>query len=104
MSDTTNPNEAPDVASLQAQVAALEADKMRADVAARTGIPVALLTGAGSTQEEVAAYADAVLAFTRPVVNSGLYVPNEGKNPGRPQRSEGQRFVQQLFNPDNPNY
>lgn len=92
MSDSTaTPDDIPDLAALQAQVAELK------------GVPVALLQGAGETPEEIGAYADAVLTFTRPAANSGLYVPTEGKNPGPPKPSSEHQFVQQLFNPDYPN-
>lgn len=48
-------------AAAEAKVAEIEARAMRAEVAAAKGVPAALLTG--STQEELEAAADALIAF-----------------------------------------
>ena len=49
------------IAEMQRENAELRAGKMRAEIAANKGVPAALL--AGSTQEEIEASADALIAF-----------------------------------------
>lgn len=55
-------------AAAEAKAAEIEARAMRAEVAAAKGIPAALLSG--STQEELEASADALLAFRGPATRS----------------------------------
>lgn len=63
-----------------AELAAERAARVRAEVAASKGVPVELLSG--STQEELEAAADALIAFKgEQPPTGGLRVPNEGKRP-----------------------
>lgn len=63
----------------------LELKATRAEVAATKGVPANLLTG--STQEELEASAEALLAF-RGEQRQKLIVPNEGKTPDGSQSIE----------------
>lgn len=67
------------LAEIERENAELKSAKTRAEVAAAKGVPVALLSG--STQEELEASADALIAF-RGEQPQRLVVPNEGKTPG----------------------
>jgi hypothetical protein len=61
------------------RAAELEAKSIRSDVAAAKGVPASLLTG--STQEELEASADALIAFRGEQAGKKLVIPNEGKTP-----------------------
>lgn len=63
----------------KAELAAERAARLRAEVAATKGIPANLLSG--STQEELEASADALIAFKGEQQVQKLHVPNEGKSP-----------------------
>lgn len=63
----------------QRELAELTVAKTRAEVAAAKGVPVELLTG--STQEELEAAADALIAFKGDPQPQKLIVPNEGNSP-----------------------
>lgn len=80
------------LAEIVRENAELKTAKLRADVAEAKSdpakgivIPAALLTG--STQEELEASADALIAF-KGTQSSRLFVPNEGKTPQGPQGNE----------------
>jgi len=60
------------------RVAEFESKAVRAEVAAAKGVPVALLSG--STQEELEASADALIAFKGEQAK-GLVLPDQGKTP-----------------------
>lgn len=64
---------------LRRENAELKSAKTRAEVAAAKGVPANLLSG--STQEELEASADALIAFKGEVQPQKLIVPNEGKTP-----------------------
>ena len=66
------------LAAAEKRAAELETKALRAEVANAKGVPAALLTG--STQEELEAAADALIAF-RGETATGPYVPAEGKSP-----------------------
>lgn len=70
-----------ELAEARAQLAELTAAKTRAEVAASKGVPADLLSG--STQEELEAAADALIAWRG--TGKGPVVPNEGKTPSRQQ-------------------
>lgn len=62
------------------RAAELELKATRAEVAAETGVPVSLLTG--STREEIAASAEALIQFRgESAAPSRLHVPGEGREP-----------------------
>ena len=69
------------------RAAELELRAARAEVAATKGVPANLLTG--STQEELEASADALLAFRGEQEPQKLIVPNEGKSSDLPLNSDG---------------
>lgn len=71
----------------KADLAAERAARLRAEVAATKGIPANLLSG--STQEELEASADALIAFKGAQEPQKLYVPNEGKSPDLPLNGDG---------------
>lgn len=71
----------------KADLAAERAARLRAEVAATKGIPAALLSG--STQEELEASADALIAFKGEQEPQKLYVPNEGKSSDLPLNGDG---------------
>lgn len=76
-SETQKQQEA--LAEAQAKLAELTVAKTRAEVAAAKGVPAALLTG--STQEELEASADALIAFKGEPDPQRLVIPGEGKAP-----------------------
>lgn len=76
------------------RAAELEAKSIRSDVATAKGVPASLLTG--STQEELEASADALIAFRGEQGGKKLLIPNEGKTP-TVQTNTGSEFVGQLF-------
>lgn len=67
------------LAEIERENAELKSAKTRAEVAAAKGVPAALLTG--STQEELEAAADALIAFRGDAPAPRLHIPNEGKSP-----------------------
>lgn len=67
------------LAEFERENAELKSAKTRAEVAAAKGVPAALLSG--STQAELEASADALIAFRGEVQPQRLHVPNEGKTP-----------------------
>ena len=69
----------------QRELAELTVAKTRAEVAADKGVPAELLTG--STQEELEASADALIAFKGEQQTQKLIIPNEGNAPS--SRSTG---------------
>lgn len=69
----------------QKELAELTVAKTRAEVAAAKGVPAALLNG--STQEELEASADALIAFKGEQPKQKLIIPNEGNAPS--SRSTG---------------
>lgn len=89
--DKTDQQRADDeLAATRAQIAELTAAKTRAEVAASKGVPAALLTG--STQEELEASADALIAFKGEKSQQRLIVPGEGKTPN-PKETNAERFA-----------
>jgi hypothetical protein len=64
----------------QRELAELTVAKTRAEVAAAKGVPAVLLNG--STQEELEASADALIAFKGEQPKQKLIIPNEGGHPG----------------------
>lgn len=68
------------LAEFERENAELKSAKTRAEVAAAKGVPANLLSG--STQEELEASADALIAFKGEAQPQKLIVPNEGKTPG----------------------
>lgn len=72
----------------------LEARSVRAEVAAAKGVPANLLSG--STQAELEASADALIAFRGEQSSNPLHVPKEGTSP-KVQPSTESEFVGQLF-------
>lgn len=68
------------VAAAEKRAAELELRSIRAEVAAAKGVPANLLSG--STQEELEAAADALIAF-RGEAPKGPVVPGQGKTPDR---------------------
>lgn len=67
------------LAEFERENAELKVAKTRAEVAAAKGVPAALLTG--STQAELEAAADALIAFKGEPQTQRLHIPNEGKAP-----------------------
>jgi hypothetical protein len=72
----------------------LEAKAIRAEVAAAKGVPVNLLSG--STQQELEASADALIAFRGEQASTAPVVPTEG-NSSTPKPDSDREFVKQLF-------
>lgn len=75
------------IAQIERENAELKSAKTRAEVAAAKGVPAALLTG--STQEELEASADALIAFKGAQEPQKLIVPSEGKSPDLPLNGDG---------------
>lgn len=75
------------------RAAELESKATRAEVAAAKGVPAALLSG--STQEELEASADALIAFKGEQAK-GLVLPNQGKTPKEPSGTSADRFAAAL--------
>ena len=81
----------------KAELDALTTAKTRAEVAAEKAIPTALLAGpASSSQEDIAKFADALIAFRGEQGSKRLTVPTEGNSPSRQSSSESE-FVKNLF-------
>ena len=76
------------------RAAELETRSVRAEVAAAKGVPANLLSG--STQAELEASADALIAFRGEQSSNPLHVPKEGTSP-KAQPSTESEFVGQLF-------
>lgn len=85
---TAEQKQAEELAKAQATIAELTTARVRAEVAAAKGVPAALLTG--STQEELEAAADALIAFKGDQAK-GPIIPDQGKTPGslRPNPGPG---------------
>lgn len=64
---------------IQRENAELKSGKLRAEVAAAKGVPAALLSG--STQAELEAAAEALIAFKGEQQAQRLHIPGEGKSP-----------------------
>lgn len=77
------------LAQARAELAEVTIAKTRAEVAAAKGVPAGLLTG--STQEDLEASADALIAYKG--AQQSLYVPNEGKMPQRGQPTTADAFA-----------
>lgn len=75
------------LAEFERENAELKSAKTRAEVAAAKGVPAALLTG--STQEELEASADALIAFKGAQEPQKLIVPGEGRSPDLPLNGDG---------------
>lgn len=73
------------------RAAELELKATRAEVAAAKGVPVDLLSG--STQEELEASADALIAF-RGEQARGPVIPNQGETPGPKQGTTADVFAE----------
>lgn len=76
---TESEKQADALAEAKSQLAELTVAKTRAEVAAAKGVPADLLNG--STQEELEASADALIAFKGAQEPQKLIVPNEGGSP-----------------------
>lgn len=86
--------QAEETETLRRENAELKSGALRATVAATKGVPVNLLSG--STQQELEASADALIAFRGEQPSNPLVVPKEGNsplNPGDPNK----HFVGKLF-------
>lgn len=83
------------LAEIERENAELKSAKTRAEVAAAKGVPAGLLTG--STQEELEAAADALLAFKGDPQPQKLHIPNEGKSPVN-SSNPGTQFAEFLNN------
>lgn len=82
------------LAEFERENAELKSAKTRAEVAAAKGVPAALLSG--STQEELEASADALIAFKGEPQPQRLHVPNEGKTPTS-HADDPAEFAKELF-------
>lgn len=81
----------------RAALAELTTAKTRAEVAATKSVPTTLLAGpASDSAEDLAKFADALIAFRGESPASRLHVPNEGKSPKSEPSSESE-FVTELF-------
>lgn len=76
---TESERQAERLAEIERENAELKTAKTRAEVAAAKGVPAALLSG--STQEELEASADALIAFRGEPQQQKLHVPREGSAP-----------------------
>lgn len=86
--------QAEETETLRRENAELKSGKLRADVAAAKGVPAGLLSG--STQEELEASADALIAFRGEQTSTAPVVPTEGNSP-TVQASSDKEFVKALF-------
>jgi hypothetical protein len=75
------------LAEIERENAELKTAKTRAEVAAAKGVPANLLTG--STQAELEASADALIAFKGDTQPQRLVIPNEGNSPSVALNSDG---------------
>lgn len=76
---TESERQAERLAEIERENAELKTAKTRAEVAAAKGVPVGLLSG--TTQEELEASADALIAFKGEPQQQRLHVPQEGSAP-----------------------
>lgn len=74
------------------ELAELTVAKARAEVAAAKGVPAGLLIG--STQEELEASADALIAFKGEQQKPKLHLPTEGKQPRISAGSTADQFAE----------
>lgn len=79
------------LAEAQAQLAELTIAKTRAEVAAAKGVPAGLLSG--STQAELEAAADALIAF-KGTAPKGPVIPDQGRSPTGGAASPAQEFAE----------
>lgn len=86
--------QAEETETLRRENAELKSGALRAEVANAKGVPVALLSG--STQEQLEASADALIAFRGEKTANRLVVPNEGNSPSTQGSSESV-FAASLF-------
>lgn len=86
--------QAEETETLRRENAELKSGALRATVAATKGVPVALLSG--STQAELEASADALIAFRGDKIDTTLVIPNEGKSP-TVQLNDESAFVTAFF-------
>lgn len=85
------------LATAKAELESLATAKARAEVAAEKAVPTTLLAGpASNSAEDIAKFADALLAFRGEERSNRLHVPNEGKSP-RVQINDEKQFVGELF-------
>lgn len=85
------------LAAAEKRAAELETKATRAEVAATKAVPSDLLAGPKSTSsEDLAAFADALIAFRGDKGSNGLHVRTEGKSPVT-QDSEESEFARSLF-------
>lgn len=84
---TESEKQAERLAEFERENAELKSAKTRAEVAAAKGVPASLLSG--STQEELEASADALIAFRGEVQPQKLIVPNEGSSPSSGGSADG---------------
>lgn len=77
----------------RAELAALTTAKTRAEVAESKAVPSSLLSGpASSSEEDLAAFADALIAFRgepAPTDRSRMIIPAEGGSPALPLNGDG---------------
>ena len=78
-SKTETQKQADRLAEIERENAELKSGKLRVEVAAAKGVPAELLSG--STQAELEAAADALIAFKGETQPQRLHIPNEGKAP-----------------------
>lgn len=85
------------LAAAEKRASELEARANRATVANEHGIPEAILAGpASSSSEDLAAYAESLIAFRGEKGSNGLHVPTEGNSP-KPQLNSDSEFAKNLF-------
>lgn len=84
------------LAAAEAELAELRAGKLRAEVASAKGVPADLLKG--STQEELEAFADALLEFRGEKQTPRLHLPSEGKQPRTSGGSTAEQFAEFMEN------
>ena len=82
------------LAAAQKELADLRVAKDRAEIAAEKGVPVGLLTG--TTRDEIAAAAEALIQFKGDAAQQKLHVPHEGTSPEK-QFSSDAAFAKELF-------
>lgn len=90
---TAEQKQAEELAKAQATIAELTTARVRAEVAAAKGVPAALLTG--STQEELEAAADALIAFKGDRAK-GPVIPTQGTTPDKPAPESADDWIRGL--------
>ena len=94
---TESEKQAERIAEIERENAALRSAKTRADIAASKGLSADLITGpASSSDEDLAAYADALIAWKGDAQPQKLVVPGEGNAPTRAVTDESE-FAKSLF-------